>query len=293
MKIDGKEIAKKILADLKGKVLLLKKKGIIPHLAIILVGNDPPSIAYVNQKKIKGERIGAKTTIFNLASRIQNSELNELINKLNNDNNISGIIVQQPLPTHINLKEITQAITPAKDVDGFHANSKFQMPIAMAVLRILEEIFLRGVLTPRMVARQRPRLLRGELRKWLAPKNAVVIGKGETGGKPIIEMFRKINIEPIVIDSKTMNPELLTKNSDIIISAVGRSNVVKPNTIKKGVVLISIGLHKGSDGKLHGDYEESEIKDIASFYTPTPGGVGPVNVTMLLQNLVSSAGNET
>ncbi len=266
MKIDGKLIAQKIFEDLTIRVKKLQKKNIAPHLAIILVGEDPASQAYVKRKELKAEEIGAKTTTYNLKSEIQNSELEKLINKLNKDDLIHGIIVQQPLPLHIDIEKITQAIDPEKDVDGFHKNSKFQPPIAKAVLEILKPYLTKS-------------------------KKVVVIGKGETGGKPITESMKRIGIDPIIIDSKTNNPKALTKTADIIISAVGKSNVIKANMIKKGALLISIGMHKGSDDKLHGDYEENQIKEIASFYTPTPGGVGPANVAMLLKNVVKSAEN--
>lgn len=285
MKIDGREIANEILEDLKKRVGELAKKNITPCLAILIVGNDPASKAYVRQKELKGERIGAKITIKQFSNSISQSNLLTTIQQFNNDNNVHGIIVQQPFPSSIDQEKIVNAITPQKDVDGFHPNSKFEMPIALAVLKILEEIFFS--LTRSHLAR-----LKGEtLISWLRSKKIVVIGKGETGGQPIIQTLRKMSIEPTVIDSKTKNPKALTKTADIIISAVGKSNIVKPNMIKKGVILISIGLHKGSDGKLHGDYEEEKIKNIVSFYTPTPGGVGPLNVAMLLENLVKAAEN--
>ena len=288
MKIDGKIIALKILNPLKLKI---QKLGIAPHLAIILIGNDPASHAYVKQKKLKADFINAKTTIKRLSSDISNSSLLKTIQQFNNNSNIHGIIVQQPLPPHINIERITQAIDPKKDVDGFHYKSKFKMPIALAVFKILEEIYS----TP---SRWPNGLLEGGFQTWLSSQKIVVIGKGNTGGKSIIEMFEKMKIKPSIIDSKTKNPKALTKKADIIISAVGKPNIIKSNMIKKGlpagrqgVVLISIGLHKGFDGKLHGDYEEDKIKNIASFYTPTPGGVGPVNVAMLLKNLVKAAEN--
>lgn len=138
-----------------------------------------------------------------------------------------------------------------------------------------------------------------DFKNWLSSKKIAVVGKGETGGKPIIEMLRKMNIEPSIIDSKTKNKELITKKADIIISAGGKPNVIKPEMIKKGlpagrqgVILIGVGLHRGKDGKLHGDYDEEKIKNIASFYTPTPGGVGPVNVAMLLENLIKATENQ-
>ncbi len=263
MKIDGKEIAKKILTDLKSKV---QKLSLTPHLAIILIGNDPASIAYIQQKDLKAEAIGAKTTIINLESDVDNSELRKIIKKLNADFSIHGIIVQRPLPSRIDSQTISLAIDPKKDVDGFHPQSKFESPIAAAVLEILKDTNLKH-------------------------KKIVIVGKGETGGKPVTKSLEKLGIKPMVIDSKTPNSSEITKNADIIISAVGKPQIIKPEMIKNGVILISIGLHKGSDEKLHGDYEDDEIKNIASFYTPTPGGVGPVNVAMLLKNLISAAEN--
>ncbi len=266
MKIDGKKIAQDILESLKKKVEKLKKGGITPKLAIILVGNDPASIAYVKRKEIKAKEIGIITSIYKYPSSVSEKDLLKQLNDLNHLINIHGIIVQQPLPPHTNIEKITQAIDPKKDIDGFHPQSKFEHPIAAAVLEILKK-------TP------------------LKSKKIIIVGKGETGGKLIIQAIKKAGIEPAVIDSKTEDPETLTKNADIIISAVGKPNIIKPSMVKKGVVLIGIGLHKGSDGKLHGDYDEEKIKDKASFYTPTPGGVGPINVAMLLKNLLTACEN--
>lgn len=280
MKIDGREIANRTFADLKKRVIKLKKKRIISHLAIILIGNDPASVAYVNQKQIKGKKIGAKINIHKLPSSVSTNSTLSLLNDLNHLTSVHGIIVQQPLPSQINLKEITLAIDPKKDVDGFHPNSKFQSPIAIAVLKILEEIH------ERLILDQGSTLI-----KWLKNKQITILGKGETGGKPIIITLKKLGVQPLIIDSKTKNPSSVTKKADIIISAVGRPNVIKQEMIKKNSILISIGLSKGKDGKLHGDYDEEKIKNIASFYTPTPGGVGPVNVAMLLANLVIAAEN--
>lgn len=280
MKIDGKQIAQDILDNLKEQIEKLKKKNIIPKLAIILIGNDPASAAYVKQKILTAKKIGIKTSLFQYANSISAKALLSRLNDLNHLSTVHGIIVQQPLPQDINLKRVVNVIDPKKDVDGFHPESKFQTPIAMSVLKILEEIFLRGAVTP----------LRGELRRWLKSKKIVVIGKGETGGKPIIDMFEKMDIKPQIIDSKTKTPEKSTKKADIIICAVGKANILKPQMFKKGVILIGIGISKGKSAKLMGDYAENEVKNIASFYTPTPGGVGPVNVAMLFKNLVLQFG---
>ena len=277
MKIDGRKIAEGIFEELKTRVKKLQEKNITPNLVIILVGDDPASIAYVRQKEIRGKLIGAKIDIQHFPSSISQSILLSTIQQFNNNNNIHGIIVQQPLSPHIDLKKITNFINPKKDIDGFRPQSKFESPIAAAVLEILKEIHAS---TPGV----EPQFI-----DWLKNKKIVVIGKGETGGKPIIQSLKKMGVQTFVIDSKTPNPLSITKNADIITSAVGKPKVIKPEMIKNQSILISIGLSKGKDGKLHGDYEEDEIKDIASFYTPTPGGVGPVNVAMLLKNLIISA----
>ena len=301
MKIDGKEIANRIFEQLKAKVNKLEKRKITPHLTIILVGEDPASQAYVNQKKIKGKIIGVKITVKHTSFNIGESALLKTIEQLNNDNNVHGIIVQRPLPKTINSNKISMAIDPKKDVDGFNKESEFQTPIAAAVLQILKEIYSSSEVDDSTESRSSRFVpLSGTLSNnknkptflgWLKSKYIVVIGKGETGGRPIIQLFKQIEIEPTVIDSKTKSPETITKKADIIISAVGKPNVIKPEIIKKGVILISVGLHKGEDGKLYGDYEEEKIKNIASFYTPTPGGAGPVNVAMLLKNLIDATEN--
>lgn len=276
MKLDGKQIANKILQDLKNKVQRLNIK---PHLVIILVGNDPASIAYIEQKDLKAEKINARTTIKYLPSDTSQTDLVKTIQQYNNNNNIHGIIVQRPLPTRIDSQAINLAIDPKKDVDGFHPNSNFETPISMAVLKILQNIYVHTL-------KGKP-----QFEDWLKNKKIVIVGKGETGGRPILEGFKKIGVKVFVIDSKTSDSSLITKNADIIISAVGKPNVIKPEMIKKGAILVSVGLHKGPDGKLHGDYNEKEIKDKALLYTPTPGGVGPVNVSMLLKNLVLAVGS--
>lgn len=272
MKINGKKIADKIYTDLKKRVREIIQKNTASCLAIILVGDDPASVAYVRQKEIKGKLIDAKIIIKHFPDSISQSTLLLAIKQFNNDNKINGIIVQKPLPPQIDANKIILAINPQKDIDGFNPLSKFQPPLALAVLRILEEIFSK----------------KSNFIKWLKSKNIVLLGKGETGGRPIINMFEKMGISPQIIDSKTPNPSLITKNADIIISAVGKPNMVRGEMIKKGVILISVGLSRRNDGKLHGDYDENEIKNIASFYTPELGGVGPVNVAMLLKNLTDA-----
>lgn len=283
MRIDGKAIAEEIFQDLSKRVGKLKEKGITPHLVVILVGEDPASAAYVRQKDLKAQAIGAKATIVNLESGITNQELLDVIQKYNNDRDVHGLIVQRPLPKQIDGNKLNDAVDPKKDIDAFLLDSPFTMPLAAAVLKILENVYQTSEGVTRVGDREHEGFL-----KWLKEKNIVVIGKGETGGGPTIALLKKLDIAPTVIDSKTQNGQLITEEADIIISTVGRDNIVRSENIKNGVILIGVGMHKGEDGKLHGDYEEEDIKEIAAYYTPIPGGVGPVNVAMLLSNLLQA-----
>ncbi|MBI2190092.1 MAG: bifunctional 5,10-methylenetetrahydrofolate dehydrogenase/5,10-methenyltetrahydrofolate cyclohydrolase, partial [Candidatus Levybacteria bacterium] len=210
MRVDGRAIAQSILDDLKNRRKNLKKKGVTPHLVIILIGNDPASHVYVRQKELKAKEIGVKVTLVNYESRITNQELITTIEQWNNDNNVHGIIVQRPLPKHIASEQITQAVDPKKDVDGFHPESKLEMPLSIAVLRILEHIFSSSKKSSHNFI------------NWLKEKSIVIIGKGEAGGKPIINKLRTLGVQPLIIDSKTTNPEVIIKKADIIISAVGK-----------------------------------------------------------------------
>ncbi|MBI2074509.1 MAG: bifunctional 5,10-methylenetetrahydrofolate dehydrogenase/5,10-methenyltetrahydrofolate cyclohydrolase, partial [Candidatus Levybacteria bacterium] len=271
MKIDGKAIAQDILQKLAQKTQDYKQKGIEPHLVIILVGDDPASAAYVRQKELKTSLVGIKTTILRLPAETEQQELLKRIGQFNNDKNVHGIIVQLPVPKHLDGKEIILAVKPEKDVDGFHANSPFLMPLGLAILEILKRV------------QHQTNEKNMDFKQWLKNQNIAVMGKGETGGKPVTQVLKLWEANPTVIDSKTVNPEELTKKADIIISAIGKPNMLKPKMINQNAILVSIGIHRGADGKLHGDYDEEKVKNIASFYTPTPGGVGPVNVAMLLE----------
>lgn len=276
MPIDGKIIAGEILQDLTKRVEILKGKGITPRLYIITLSNDPSSVAYVRQKVLKGEQIGVKITVGKENPKITTSVLVEKIEALNKDNSVHGIIVQRPMPKQLDEEKISLAINPKKDVDGFRTGSSFRTPVALAVLEILKQI-------------QKTENKKQKLGEWMKTKRIAVLGKGITAGGPIIKALRKMGVQPQIISSETEYPNEILKKSDIIISAVGKPNIVDDLMIKNGAILIGVGMHKEEDGKFHGDYDEEEIKDIAGIYTPTPGGVGPVNVAMLLQNLVEAA----
>ncbi len=289
MRIDGREIAAQIYEDLKKRIELLKKKTITPHLVVLLVGNDQASHAYVRQKQKRGEEIGALVTVQMYTVDTTTEQLLTEILKLNHDPLVHGIIVQQPLPSHIDAEKLIVNTDPKKDVDGFHAKSKFTPPIAEAAIRALEGIYFSSGVEKNSSRLASARSNNNDFLKWLRRKEIVVIGKGETGGAPIIAKIKKLGVLPRVIDSKTENPLGIMQQADIIISCVGKSGIIQSDMLKKGVVLIGIGMFRGDDGKLHGDYEEEEIKNIASYYTPIPGGIGPINVAMLLENVVKAA----
>lgn len=269
MRIDGKAIAEKILGDLTPEVATLKQNGVIPTLAVIQVGDDPASTAYIRQKQKAADAIGAKLILSYQLSAVSSQQLQTIIEEYNKDPLIHGIIVQRPLPERLR----ADGILPSKDVDGFLPNSPYPVPVAAAVLKIIEFAFSASRITHHA----------------LTIKHIVVIGRGETAGIPIAEALTKRGCEVTIIHSQTLNPDEITRNADSIISCVGKPNVVRRNSIKKGAVLVSVGLWRDTTGKLHGDYEEDEIKDVASYYTPTPGGVGPVNVACLMANLLTAA----
>lgn len=253
MKIDGKAIAEEILGSLARDVSSLKKHGVTPTLAVVMIGDNPLSLAYIKQKQKAAEKIGATIVMSNTISDLKH---------FNNDPSIHGIIVQRPVPKGIGEYHVTQK----KDVDGFELNSPFDVPVAMAVWEIIKSIH----------------------NTQYPIQNFVVVGRGETVGAPITNYLLKKECATSVIHSQTPNPKEIMKQADIIISCVGKERVVTQDAVKPGAILISVGLWRDETGKLRGDYEEEEIADVASFYTPTPGGVGPVNVACLMQNLIKA-----
>ncbi len=277
MKIDGRAITSEILLKLSKRVSKLKKKGITPTMAIILMGDNQASKIYVRQKGIKAEEIGAKVEVFPTSSQTTNKELAKLVKKLDKNPKIHGVIIQRPAGPDIDANALTELISPIKEVDGFGSHSKYPVPVAEASLLLIKNAF-EQINT------------KGSFSKWLKKQKIAVIGKGETAGRPIIDLLIKQGLKPHVIDSKTPDKEKLLKEVDIIITAVGKT-ILNSKQIKKGVILIGVGLYSDANGKLRGDYDNSDVENIASYYSPTPGGVGPVNVACLLDNLVKAAEN--
>jgi methylenetetrahydrofolate dehydrogenase (NADP+)/methenyltetrahydrofolate cyclohydrolase len=288
VRINGTEIAGKLYEDLQTRVNKLKKKNVTPHLVVFLVGESPASVAYVTLKQKRGEEIGAKVTILRYDTSVTTKDLAEKVTLLNDDPFVHGILIQRPLPDQIDVDQLELLTKPEKDLDGFHPDSPYVLPLPLAVVKILEEIYETKKKEGDINKKTQETFI-----KWLQSKNIVVIGKGPTGGGPVLEYLISLNVIPHIIDSKTINPDALMKAADIIISCVGRPNIVMHDKIKKGAILISVGIFRNKENKLSGDYDVTEIEDKASFYTPTPGGVGPVNVAMLIDNLVTAAERQT
>ena len=269
--IDGRKIRDQILENLKGEVRNLKTT---PTLAIILVGGNKASAVYVKQKSLAGEKIGAKVIVKNLKSDVSKDELENLINQLNRDTSIHGIIIQLPLPEHLNEEEISDKVLPERDVDGFVPGSKFRPATAVGVIELLKRsgVEIKG-------------------------KNAVVVGRGKVAGRPTAELLREEGARVEVVHSKTENPANITKKADILVSAVGKPNLITADMVKPGAVVIDIGTNPidlvtnniSPKTKLVGDVDFDEVSNIASKITPVPGGVGPMTVAALMQNLVAAA----
>ena len=271
MKIDGREISRHILKNLKERVEKLKEKGITPHLYIVTFGKNSQTESYLKQKLLRASQIGAEITIKRFSENVSAKKVKDFIERLNKDKRVHGIIIQRPLIKTLSEEEISQKVALDKDVDGFCSHSKFSVPVALAVLKMIESI-----------------IEDQNILDFLKSKKITIVGKGITAGKPIIKMFQKLDVKVKIVDSKTSEKRKIFKSSDIIVSAVGK-NVIKKEDIKKGVILIGVGMHAEKIDKLQGDYNEKEIQTKASYYTPMPGGVGPVNVSYLMKNLVEAS----
>lgn len=276
MKIDGKLLAEKVLKEIRTELKSLPQVT----LAIVTLGPEDAWEHYVKQKIKLAKELDIKAKLINIKESTE-EKLIETIEKLNNDSTITGIIVQRPLTKHITGAKITYAVSPKKDIDGFIKNSYFKPPVWLAVKDILSEI---------------TRLENKNLDEFLKGRTVTVIGKGETAGQPVIDGLRELGLDPVVIDSRTPNKTKLLEDSDIIISAVGKPDVLKAEDLKQGVIVIGIGLHRdglpsealAKLGKLKPDFDEEEVSKVAKYYSPTPGGVGPLNLAYLFKNLVSA-----
>jgi methylenetetrahydrofolate dehydrogenase (NADP+)/methenyltetrahydrofolate cyclohydrolase len=283
--IDGKIVAAEMLAELKEEVTKLKGQGIVPGLGVILVGDDPASKSYVTSKERTCKEIGIYSDDNRLDAKTPQKELIALIDKMNNDPKINGILVQLPLPDGFNESEVLLTIDPDKDVDGFH-------PINIGKMILGEKAFL--PCTPYGIIQ----LL---IRSGITTEGAevVIVGRSNTVGKPLANMLIQKNpsgnATVTICHTRTKNISSHTKQADIIIAAVGRPNTITADMIKEGVVVIDVGINRVEDAtkkrgyRLVGDVDFEAVKEKAGMITPVPGGVGPMTITMLLYNTVESA----
>ncbi|KSU09853.1 Methylenetetrahydrofolate dehydrogenase (NADP+) / Methenyltetrahydrofolate cyclohydrolase [Lactococcus lactis subsp. lactis] len=273
--IDGKALAAKMQAELKVKVDKLKEADNVPGLAVILVGEDPASQIYVRNKARQATAIGLNSSVVRLPETVSEQELLDLIEQYNQSEQWHGILVQLPLPEHISEEQVLLAIDPEKDVDGFH-------PMNMGRLWSGNPLMIPS--TPAGIME-----MFREYDVELSGKRAVVIGRSNIVGKPMAQLLMMADATVTIAHSKTENLRELTKEADILVVAIGRDRMIKAEDVKKGAVVIDVGMNRDEDGKLHGDIDFDEVKDVASLITPVPGGVGPMTITMLMEQTVRAA----
>ncbi len=273
--IDGKALAQSIKENIAREVDALKEKGVTPGLAVILVGDDPASKVYVNNKKKACAQVGIYSEEYLLPADTDEKTLLDLIAKLNADKNISGVLLQAPIPPHLDYRKISETISPDKDVDAFH-------PYNVGKIMIGDFDFV--PCTPAGVIE-----LIKSTGTEIAGKNCVVIGRSNIVGKPQAMLLLKENGTVTVCHSKTKDIAAFTRGADILVVAVGRAGFVNGDMIKPGAVVIDVGMNRNTEGKLCGDVDFASAEPVASYITPVPGGVGPMTVTMLLKNTVKAA----
>ena len=272
--IDGKKISLEIKDEVKEEVARYKAEGREITLAVVLVGNDPASSIYVNNKKKACEYVGIRSLSFELEETTTQEELLKLIDDLNKREDVNGILVQLPLPKGIDEDAVIRAIDPNKDVDGFHPMSVGRLSIG-----------LKGFVscTPAGVI---------ELLKRcgveIAGKNCVIIGRSNIVGKPMALLMLRENATVTITHSKTVDLKSITKQADILIAAVGKMKMISRDYVKEGAVVIDVGIHRDENNKVCGDVDFEDVKDHVSMITPVPGGVGPMTIAMLMKNCVDS-----
>ncbi len=266
--IEGKVVAQKILENLSDEILFLNKK---PSLAVIIVGDDPASKIYVNLKKKKAQELGITSQVIEMNASVTEQELLDKIDELNNDKEVNAILVQLPLPAHINTQKVIEKISPIKDVDCFHPYNMGKIAAGLkpyvypctpkGIIRLLEYYDID-----------------------IASKNAVVVGRSNIVGRPVGQMLLNSNATVTFCHSKTKDLAKITKTADILICAAGRLNLITRDMVKEGAVVIDVGMNRKEDGKLAGDVDFFNVETVASYITPVPGGVGPMTICSLMQN---------
>lgn len=273
--IDGKAVSLQVKQQVKQECDKLKTKGVTPGLAVIIVGDDPASQVYVRNKEKACEECGFYSVKYALDADTTQSELNALIDKLNKDEKINGILCQLPLPKHLDDKEVINRIDPIKDVDAFH-------PVNVGAIMIGDYNFL--PCTPAGVME-----LIHSTGVDVTGKKAVVIGRSNIVGKPMAMLLLHENATVEITHSKTIELKSITKEADILVAAIGRAKFVTADMVKNGAIVIDVGMNRDENGKLCGDVDFENVKDKCSFITPVPGGVGPMTISMLMRNTLTAA----
>ena len=273
--IDGNALSKQLRADVSARVTALKAKGVTPGLAVILVGDNPASQVYVRNKVKACEETGMHSVLETWPASMTEAELLARVDAMNRDPSIHGILVQLPLPPHMNAQRVIEAISPEKDVDGFHVASAGALMTGLpgfwpctpyGCMKMLESIGydLKG-------------------------KHAVVIGRSNIVGKPMAMMLLQQNATVTICHSATKDLKAMTLQADVIVAAVGKRNVLTADMVKPGAVVLDVGMNRNEEGKLCGDVDFAGVREVASHITPVPGGVGPMTITMLMVNTLESA----
>ena len=273
--LDGKETAKKTRENLKGKVAELKERNIKPKLAVIMVGDDNASKIYVRNKSKACEELGIDYEEINMGEDTTQEQLLDTIKKLNNRNDIHGILLQSPVPKGLDINEAFRTIIPEKDVDGFN-------PINVGKLALGQETFVSC--TPFGIIK-----LLEEYNIPIEGKNAVIVGRSNIVGKPMLHCLLNKNATVTICHSKTKNLEEITRKADILIVAIGKTKFVTPDMVKPGAVVVDVGINRNEQGKVCGDVDFENVEKIASYITPVPGGVGPMTIAMLMTNVIKAA----
>lgn len=273
--MDGKALSLKLKEQMKQRIAQLKQQGISPKLVVVLVGDNSASQVYVRNKHKSCGEVGIESEVITMPEQTTQQELLEVVERLNQDETVDGILVQLPLPKQIDEKTVLRSILPEKDVDGFH-------PVNVGLLSIGDECFAPA--TPSGII-----AMFQEYGIDIAGKNCVVIGRSNIVGKPMAALLLKNNATVTICHSKTEDLASYTRRADVVIVATGRRHTLTAEMVKEGAVVVDVGMNRNEQGKLCGDVDYEEVKEKASFITPVPGGVGPMTITELLENTIQAA----
>ena len=276
--LDGKSLAASTRAALKQKVEALVQRGVRPGLTVVIAGDDPASKVYVRNKTLAAKEIGVRSELLEYKTDVSESEILRCVERLNGNREVHGILVQLPLPKHIDSARVLEAIAPAKDVDGFHeanlgalmAGRPGVVPCTpLGCMRLIEHAGVK-----------------------IAGSHAVVLGRSNIVGKPVAQLLLQKDATVTICHSKSRDLKGITRQADILVAAVGRAKLVGAEMVKPGACVIDVGINRLPDGKLAGDVDYEAVKEIAGWITPVPGGVGPMTIAMLLENCLSAAARE-